>query len=741
MAEISPAVPVATPGGAEREKGADYFALTDPQQMLAEAKQGGSGDRDASRSPSWLPGAVDAPQLPPSLPLFHAGSSTVASPLSEQGKEGGKPVPTPPTASVAPRSVSLTSGGAPLRLHIPAPPQGALAGRGRSVPIPTSAPSSPSSPSQIQAIDVADLVTLLGKLGDTANLLIVDIRPSTVFERGHIRGSVNLCAPTTLLKRAEFSLERLETQMLSTSERARFGVWRTHADEECHIVVLDTDTRSSTTVGRANSGGGGPCLVGLLAKFAREGYPGRLRWVRGGFTALRAHPGGASYMAQGAPVLMDEDTSKKSARPPSLTLNTFHLHSVSTPHSTPSPSRTTNPFFSSLRREMEMARGHVDVVATAFPELTPAQLARLPRFLQELVRMPSDVRARHVAHQFMQLEKREMDRLHAVIERHTHESSPRSIEARTPLLSLDAAYPRTPTVREMETGAFPLSITAALDRCMDNRYRNIWTYEHSRVKLDEPVYSDDAGSDYLNASFVNPLRHLGGHRVYIASQAPLPGTYLAFWKALWEQECRVILMLSREFEGGRLQCHSYWEYTSAHLQVHVQTEEPLYSADLGLASENTTTPVAIKRTLALTLLADPAPQTRTLAQFQYLGWPDHSVPASPEGLLAVSALAEEARTSMTDSPRPLVVHCSAGIGRTGAQITIDAVLAYLKMTRRYPDIPPDGPTQQQCHDAWHHPRDLVFEALCVMREQRMSLVQTAAQYAFTYQALVHALVS
>ena len=578
---------------------------------------------------------------------------------------------------------------------------------------------------RIHSLEPAEL---LSKLRAHESVLLVDIRPATAFSRGHIRGCINLCAPSTLLKRKEFTVDRLETQMLDDGEeRERFGTWRTHSPDSW-IVALDTDATSTTSVGRSTSGGGGACLVGLLCKFDQERYAGHLGWLHGGFAAFQSLPEAREYVVREAPTATrsaSHPTSPGIVRPRGLSLDAFRLPMADAQ----APAQATNPFFDNNRQNLELACGITDVVPLEVGELSDTQKARLPAFLQALLAMPSKQRADHLAQLFFQIEKSEQERLRGVMQRHTHESSG-ARHGGGALLSARAANPHTPTEREVpEDAPFPLSITAGLERGMDNRYRNLWTFEHSRVKLGTPLDPRDPGSNYLNASYLNPLRHRGCHRVYIATQAPLPVTFLAFWEALWEQGCSVILMLAREFEAGRLQCHNYWEFASPRLTVHVERQETLTRAGLGLAGD---APVAVRRTLRV----ERGGASRTFVQLQYLGWPDHSVPSSADELLALMAMANTARG--TDGG-PLVVHCSAGIGRTGAQITIDVVLHYLRLAKQLADAPDGSARAAAARDAWSGSTDLIYEALSVMREQRMSVVQTVRQYVFTYHAVIEAL--
>src|SRR6266542_354530 len=102
------------------------------------------------------------------------------------------------------------------------------------------------------------------------------------------------------------------------------------------------------------------------------------------------------------------------------------------------------------------------------------------------------------------------------------------------------------------TADSPFSISAGMEKGTKNRYNNIWPYDHARVKICECKEGD---CDYVNASYVQAE---GCIKRYIATQGPLPATYDDFWKVVWEQNSRVIVMLTKEEEAGRIQCHRYW---------------------------------------------------------------------------------------------------------------------------------------------------------------------------------------
>jgi protein tyrosine phosphatase len=393
-------------------------------------------------------------------------------------------------------------------------------------------------------------------------------------------------------------------------------------------------------------------------------------------------------------------------------------------------SQCANPFFDNIRQNRELAHGVTEVVPLDVPEMNGHQRSMLPAFLARLAAMEPQARAKELAQSFFDIERAEQDRLMHTMRQHAAESSIDPRSAPSVNQAGGAGSPSAPqlasehsAVRGGEDGPFPFSIAAALERGAENRYNNIWTYEHSRVRIGAPA----AGTtDYLNASFVEPARVHGSKRRYIATQAPLPSTFEAFWTTVWEQNVAVVAMLTREHEAGRVQSHMYWGDATygKHLSLRLVSEEtldgegrPMHcdaaaqrgarkadaeeqqaggnffssmdSGDGATASPKETASM-VRRELELTSTAGGGRQTRRVVQLQYIAWPDYHIPDSPRSLLAYMDLAAAAQldaarrspdASADDAVGPMLVHCSAGVGRTGTYVVIDAVLDVLRRQR------------------------------------------------------------
>ncbi|KAI8911639.1 tyrosine-protein phosphatase non-receptor type 20-like protein [Gorgonomyces haynaldii] len=234
-----------------------------------------------------------------------------------------------------------------------------------------------------------------------------------------------------------------------------------------------------------------------------------------------------------------------------------------------------------------------------------------------------------------------------------------------------------------------------------NRYTDILPYDHNRVKLGE--------DGYINASY---LTCLDEKIKWIATQGPLPNTVCDFWQMVWEQQSSVIVMLTQEEERGRIKSHRYWPPLG---------DEALYEKqDIEFLVRNldeTTNEQIIKRVFQITYNGEQ----RTVTHIHFLGWPDHQV-ADPHQVLKVLDLAKEAQTT-----GHMIVHCSAGCGRTAAFCTIDAVLHLLKTG---PELSP--------HPDWDRlpPKDLIAWQVDHFRRDRIGSVQTAHQFIFCYDAVL-----
>ncbi|KAK2493211.1 hypothetical protein MC885_005767, partial [Smutsia gigantea] len=232
-----------------------------------------------------------------------------------------------------------------------------------------------------------------------------------------------------------------------------------------------------------------------------------------------------------------------------------------------------------------------------------------------------------------------------------------------------------------------------LNRCK-NRYTNILPYDFSRVRL--VSMNEDEGADYINANYIPGYN---SPQEYIATQGPLPETRNDFWKMVLQQKSQLIVMLTQCNEKRRVKCDHYWPFT----------EEPVAYGDITveMISEEEQDDWACR-----CFRINYADETQDVMHFNYMAWPDHGVPTA-NAAQSILQFVHAVRQQATRSKGPVVVHCSAGVGRTGTFIALDRLLQHVR-DHEFVDI-----------------LGLVSE----MRSYRMSMVQTEEQYIFIHQCV------
>ncbi|XP_073793120.1 receptor-type tyrosine-protein phosphatase S isoform X31 [Danio rerio] len=226
-----------------------------------------------------------------------------------------------------------------------------------------------------------------------------------------------------------------------------------------------------------------------------------------------------------------------------------------------------------------------------------------------------------------------------------------------------------------------------------NRYANVIAYDHSRVIL-API----EGSDYINSNYIDGYRK---QNAYIATQGPLPETFGDFWRMVWEQRAATVVMMTRLEEKSRIKCDQYWPSRGTETYGMIQVTL-LDTIELATFCVRT-----------FSLHKNGSSEKREVRQFQFTAWPDHGVPEYPTPFLA---FLRRVKTCNPPDAGPIIAHCSAGVGRTGCFIVIDAMLERIK--------------HEKTVDIYGH--------VTLMRSQRNYMVQTEDQYSFIHDALLEA---
>ncbi|XP_023243827.1 tyrosine-protein phosphatase 10D-like [Centruroides sculpturatus] len=226
-----------------------------------------------------------------------------------------------------------------------------------------------------------------------------------------------------------------------------------------------------------------------------------------------------------------------------------------------------------------------------------------------------------------------------------------------------------------------------------NRFTNILPYDHSRVKL-LPT-DDEEGSDYINANYIPGFNSL---REFIVTQGPLHSTRDDFWRMVWEQNCRAIIMLTRCIEKGREKCDHYWPFDT----------QPVYYGDIQVTILNES---QYPHWTISEFKVCRGEQSRIVRHFHFTTWPDFGVPDPPQILVK---FVRAFRERIIPDSKPVVVHCSAGVGRSGTFIALDRLLQNIQ---KYDFVDIFG---------------IVYE----MRKERVWMVQNEQQYICIYQCLL-----
>jgi len=197
-----------------------------------------------------------------------------------------------------------------------------------------------------------------------------------------------------------------------------------------------------------------------------------------------------------------------------------------------------------------------------------------------------------------------------------------------------------------------------------NRYKNVLTTDNSRVKLS--VQNDDPNTDYINATYIDGY---DCKNKFIATQGPKPGTVDDFWRMIWEKKCYVVVMIANVVEAARKKCEIYWPNeceSSQYGYVNVTNQKEITHGTF------------VRRILKVSHSRNQN-VTREVSQFQFLVWPDHGVPKSTSDIFRFRDRTLEAQPN-EDTAGPILVHCSAGVGRTGTYIGLDVLMQELHGT-------------------------------------------------------------
>ncbi|KAG7745572.1 hypothetical protein KL932_000602 [Ogataea haglerorum] len=534
------------------------------------------------------------------------------------------------------------------------------------------------------------------------NILVVDVRPFQDYCKSHIVGAVNLCLPSTLLKRATFTLDRCIATLTSDEKTLFLNYLKRDRDNLPVLIFYDNSTDSTQSASLSVSN--------LAAKFASSAtWSAPIYVLKGGFSKFQEqYP---SHVESGTsaskPKVMMIPSPEKVSPPPKVTVTLPSPSSSNSPNTASAkkqrffndkspishglthfmlPDTASKPFFKSRQHE-EFLTARPDMSMHLSTNITSPDLKILPTWLSNVI--GSDSGASVLSHKFSELQSQEVERLNQALSRHSSVTTP---------------SPETPC------------FSAGVELGRKNRYKDIFPYEHARVKIQKYDADDeelDQDESYINASY---LSYPGSQLRYIAAQGPLEETIGDFWKVIFDHKVPLILSLTAQKENEVEKCAPYWlsgTYSSNGIFIKVDQLEEI--TDFKLTDKSQCETVA--RRLRLKIGNKPEHE---VIQIQILSWPDYGALISSCDLISLVAFKRYVLSRTQTEAAPVMVHCSAGCGRTGCFCTIDSVI----------DVMVNNP------EKGNEDTDVVYEVISNFRSQRVSMVQNLRQYILIYDTIL-----
>ncbi|KAJ5338763.1 hypothetical protein N7452_005491 [Penicillium brevicompactum] len=551
-----------------------------------------------------------------------------------------------------------------------------------------------------------------------SDTMLFDVRPFAHFKNANIKGSLNLCIPTTLLKRPSFDTKKLSSTFTNDADKQAFTHWK-----NCKFIIVydsaSTDTKDAVP------------LLNVLNKFKAEDWKGDGLVLQSGFQGFSKQ---FPHLTQQASA---QATGSSSKRPGPMGINLSSVAPVVGGCALPESTSAANPFFGNIRQNMDLLGGVGQIPLKQPDQMTDTKRQQLPTWLRGAC--DTNDKGHIVSNKFLGLEKTELERMKQAL---TYEGPSAEV-----------------------SGSSKKYRVAGIEKGTKNRYNDIYPFDHSRVRL-EGIPS--GACDYVNANHISAELT---HRKYIATQAPVPDTFNDFWRLVWEQDVRLLVSLTAEVERGQVKCDRYWEsgdygpfeikaYSEKYIYIEGQGQQPIdpSTGNLKTTSEKrdatNENPVIIVRHFSIRHTSFPFQPLRDITQLQYPYWPDFGTTSQPTHLLhlveqcnkVIRATSNPGFNSEQPEPRgqrPVLVHCSAGCGRTGTFCTVDSVLDMLKRQRMHVSGHRDASQNPTDNLEWvgNLNLDLIAKTVEDFRQQRPSMVQNLSQYALCYESVLEWLVA
>ncbi|KAH3686294.1 hypothetical protein WICPIJ_002743 [Wickerhamomyces pijperi] len=581
---------------------------------------------------------------------------------------------------------------------------------------------------------VSGLKTLISEFDQqNEDLIIIDLRSFNQYNISRVKESLNICVPSTLLKRNSFHLSNVFKTMISVQEKYMNSVLA-NDKETTTIVFYDA---SST-----------------MDQCAFHTYQVMKKFTTEIFDEYKGKSFQLYLFAHGYKDIVDQDPEKTlietrrykretiSGVNPSLASASSKKSPGSASSNDGTISRFTLPsatdpsysFINSLKKN-QIPLNNADELVKQYTFNPPQSINpdAFPKWLKPY--LDKEAGLRKIIQNFQKVEQSENERIYYSIKansaRRQRSSSNASTSSRTSLSS-----PSDYTLNGTENG-------------FKNRYPNILPYEHSRVKLvPSPITpnpnatpnpqlnqyndnyfgstwlsvsnsqtSDNASTtydDYINANFIT-VPQVNPDLNYIATQAPLPSTIKDFWKLCFSNDVKLIVSLTNLTEYGISKSDVYWENSK---EVELLEEISDFN---GLKDTLTYRKLKVTNRKGI---------SKEIHQLQFLKWPDSGV-VNPTDLFELIETKEKLLSDQNSTfSSPILVHCSAGCGRTGVFITIDLIYKTLQK------LVISGTDHLTKSTFWNTDQDVINFIVEQLRKQRISMVQNLNQFIFCYEVLL-----
>lgn len=568
-------------------------------------------------------------------------------------------------------------------------------------------------PECVGAVKSSDKAAVTAFINGDSNVLIVDIRPFNFYSSSRLKNAYNVCVPTTLLKRPSYDLQQVfnSTSLPSDLKEKLVG-------HSTPMKILIYDSASSENHISFS-------LYQTVHKFLRyECYD--VSYLNGGIQSVDGLLIDSTVLPLRSPLSPATPQSAKMENADLLNSNLPQTSSdMSKPFlsgfTLPSAAASSQKFFMSIKKNIPKIDTTVKYNHDfRLPENFAEKKDKLPKWLSFFAENfgsddYSKIIVDKLSQKFTKIEQSEQLRLNMAISNfdesnrcspHYHVCSPHEGDNVTPL----ALCPCCDKIN--------YTIPKGIENGYKNRYNNIWPYEHSRVRLvSSPscAAKRELGDDYFNANYMDYSKL--SLTKYIATQNPLESTYEDFWNTVWYNGVKGIVCLNNPL---LLAPKTYYGgdqfYLKSQLAIKIGNCEQFDGfavREISMIKHNT---------------------THKIFHIAYSEWPDFGTPENLSTIFEMLTVKDEKVGSLNDQqpptskiPKPweLLVHCSAGCGRTGCFITIDMVLDCFHAKDR-----------QSKYDPWGDD-DLVYKAVQFQRQQRISMVQNLDQFVFCYESILN----